>query len=97
MRYASTTGLAAGDVESVVRSTEKRLQDAGWSVSKVETLDTSDSPAQQGGRVVATRDGLVAQAAIFDQVGISPAPEGLAWVKIQVAYVKDDLAWTDGS
>lgn len=93
VHYAATTGLAAGDVESLITSTRERMQRAGWSVITVETLDTSDSPAQKGGRVAATKDTLVAQVAIFDQVGINPAPDGFTWVQIQVANADEDLGW----
>lgn len=95
VRYASTTGLAAGDVDTVVASIEERLQKKGWSIMTFETLNTAESPSRKGGRLVATRDSLVAQAAIFAQIGINPAPEGFAWVQVQVATVDDELAWIE--
>ena len=92
-RYVTASGLMDGDQEDVVRSVEERLTAAGWSVVLVEPLDVSGSPANEGSRVVATKDGLAARVAIFDQVGLNPAPLGLRWVQVSVARSSDPVEW----
>ena len=92
-RYVTASGLMDGDQEDVVRSVEERLTATGWSVVLVEQLDVSGSPASQGSRVVATKDGLAAQVAVFDHVGSNPAPLGLRWVQVSVARSSDTDEW----
>jgi len=92
-RYVTASGLMDGDQEDVVRSVEERLTAAGWSVVLVEPLDVSGSPASEGSQIVATKDGLAAQVAVFDHVGLNPAPLGLRWVQVSVARSSDPVAW----
>ena len=66
---------------------------AGWSVVLVEPLDVSGSPASEGSRVVAAKDGLAVRVAVFDQVGLNPAPLGLRWVQVSVARSSDPVEW----
>ena len=92
-RYVSASGLMDGDQEDVVTSVEGRFTAAGWSVVLVEPLDVSGSPANEGSRVVATKDGLAAQVAVFDHVGLNPAPLGLRWVQVSEARSSDPVGW----
>jgi hypothetical protein len=63
-----------GDQESVIESVEERFTGAGWTVVLVEPLDVSGSPASEGNRVVATRDGLAAHVVVSDQAGVTRHP-----------------------
>ena len=93
LHYITASGLMDGDQEGVVRSVEERLTAAGWSVVLVESLDVSGSPASEGNRVVANKDGLAVQVAVCDQVGLNPAPLGLRHVQMSVARSSDPVAW----
>ena len=94
LHYVIASGLMDGDQEGVVRSVEERLTAAGWSVVRVDSLDVSGSPASEGSQVVANKDGLAVQVAVFDQVGSNPAPLGLRIVQMSVARSSDPFAWT---
>jgi hypothetical protein len=82
-----------GDQESVIESVEERFTGAGWTVVLVEPLDVSGSPASEGNRVVATRDGLAAHVVVSDQAGVNPAPPGFRKVQVSVARSGDPLEW----
>lgn len=90
--YITVSGLMEGDQESVVGSVQERLADAGWSVVLVEPIDVS-GPASEGDRVVATKDGLAVQVAVFDMVGVNPATPGFRRVQVAVARSGDPLEW----
>ena len=81
LHYVTASGLMDGDQEGVVRSVEERLTAAGWSVVLVESMDVSGSPASEGSRVVANKDGLAVQVAVFDQVGLNLHPSDFARYK----------------
>ena len=93
LHYVTASGIMDGDQEGVVRSVEERLTAAGWSVVVVESLDVSGSPASEGSRVVANKDGLAVQVAVFDQVGLNPAPMGFRNVQMSVARSSDPIEW----
>lgn len=87
VRYATATGLAAGDQDAVVARVGQALESGGWAVTLVEDLDVSARPATEGSRVLAGRDELAAQVAVFARVGANPAPPGTRWVEVDVACV----------
>jgi hypothetical protein len=91
--YITVSGLMEGDQESVVESVEERLTGAGWTVVLVEPIDVSGSPASEGNQVVATKDGLIVQVAIFDKVGVNPATPGFRKVQVGVARSSDPVGW----
>ena len=72
--HITVSGLMEGDQESVIESVEERFTGAGWTVVLVEPLDVSGSPASEGNRVVATRDGLAAHVVVSDQAGVTRHP-----------------------
>jgi hypothetical protein len=79
--------------QSIRIDVQRTLAAQGWSVAVVEELDTEVSPTTVAIRVVATSGDLIASVALFDHIGVRPAPPDTLWLQLTVARSGDPFGW----
>ncbi len=95
LRYPTATTTSEGtDIVEIVDDLVSLMVQQGWSVAVSEPIDVSQSPASEGHRVAAVRNGMVVDVSVFDQLGSNPAPPGSYWVQLRLSHPDSALAWT---
>jgi hypothetical protein len=94
VRYVTATGTRVGDQKMVVDQLTRAFSENGWTILAQSDVDVTDGPATEGDVLIAEKDGLIARAAVFDQIGTRVPLAGSRWVQLAVSRPNDALAWT---
>jgi hypothetical protein len=87
VRYITAQGARPGDPQVVIDHLTAALTRHGWRL-----LPVRETSAVRGVRAV--KDGAVAALAVYEKVGVRPAPSGACWVQLALAEPTDALDWT---